>query len=177
MPFKPVFAKPFVALSLSCVLTACVVITVSPQSGVPARPWPASATCPQPPGAQANAQRLLALMNAERAKAGVRPLHLSPQATSVAHSYACEISARQDIDHTGTDGSKLPERLKRGGISAGLMAENTGSQFTSPDRGMALWMASAGHRRNILLPGVSQVGIGQTGGAYPTWVVDFYAAN
>lgn len=170
--------KPVVALSLSCVLSACVVVTtISPQDGIAARPWPASASCPMPAGAQASAVRLVALMNAERAKVGAAPLQLTQAASDVAHRFACEISARQDIDHRGTDGSTLPERLKRGGISAGMMEENTGSQFTSPDRGMELWMASSGHRRNILSTSVSKVGVGLAGGAYPTWVVDFYAPN
>lgn len=172
MPFKSV-----IAISLSCVLSACVVITVSPQSGVTARPWPASASCPEPQGAQAKATTLVALMNAERAKVGAPPLQQTAAASAVAHSYACEISARQDIDHTGTDGSTLAERLKRGQVSALTIAENTGSQFTAPERGMQLWMASAGHRRNILMKGVSKVGVGLAGGAYPTWVVDFYASN
>lgn len=167
--------KPVIAVSLSFVLTACVVITVSPEAGVRARPWPASASCPVPPDQQAKAEQLLALMNVERAKVGAQPLELSAQASAVAHSYACEIAARQDIDHTGTDGSHLPERLKRGGVSAGLMAENTGAEFTTPERGMVLWMASPGHKRNILMKGVSKVGIGVADGAFPTWVVDFYA--
>ena len=163
--------KPVIAISLSFVFSACVVVTVSPQAGITARPWPASASCPEPEGAQAKSNTLVAMMNAERAKVGAQPLQLTAAASAVAHSYACEISARQDIDHTGTDGSTLAERLKRGGVST----LTTGSQFTAPERGMALWMASPGHRRNILMKGVSKVGVGLAGGAYPTWVVDFYA--
>ncbi len=165
---------------LPLLVSGCVTITVTttgtalaPDATV-ARPWPASATCPTPPDAKAKSETLVALMNAERIKAGLPALTLAPSGSRVAQFYACEIAARRDIDHKGSDGSTLSERLKRGGISISLAAENTGEGFTTPEVGMVLWLASPGHRRNILMAGVTQVGIGLTDGAYPTWVVNFY---
>jgi uncharacterized protein YkwD len=170
-----------ICLGVTLMLAGCVAISVTTtQTGFApdhtvARPWPASATCPTPGDAAARSATLLGLMNAERRKAGVPALTQTAAGNSVAQHYACETAARRDIDHTGSDGSTLTERLKRGGISFGVAAENTGEGFTTPQAGMALWMASPGHRRDILLAGVTNVGIGITDGAYPTWVVDFYA--
>lgn len=168
-------------LGVALMLAGCVVVSVAkvqgayaPETGV-ARPWPVSATCEAPDDAAARAAKLRTLMNAERRRAGLAPLTLSAAGSTVAQHYACEIASRRDIGHVGSDGSTLTERLKRGGLSVGLAAENTGEGFTTPEAGMALWLASPGHRRDILLPDVTQVGIGMTDGPYPTWVVDFYA--
>ena len=170
-----------IALGVTLMLAGCVAVSVTTtQTGFApdhtvALPWPASATCPMPGDAGARSAKLLALMNAERRKVGTQPLTQTVAGNSVAQHYACETAARRNIDHTGSDGSTLTERLKRGGISVGLAAENTGEGFRTPEAGMALWMASPGHKRDILLAGVNSVGIGITDGAYPTWVVDFYA--
>lgn len=173
--------KTLRVLGLAMALKACVVVSVNtthrgyaPDSTV-ARPWPANAICATPGDAGTRAAALVALMNAERQRVGQPPLILTTAGSGVAQHYACEIAARRDIDHTGSDGSTLTERLKRGGISVRLAAENTAEGVATPQAGMALWMASPGHRRDILLAGVDSVGVGITDGAFPTWVVDFYA--
>lgn len=173
--------KSLAPLGFVVFLAGCVVVSVNTTNTgyapdrMVARPWPASARCPAPGDTGARAAALVALMNAERRKAGAPPLTLTGAGSRVAQSYACEIASRRDISHAGSDGSTLTERLKRGGLGVSLAAENTGEGFATPQAGMALWMASAGHRRDILLPGVNSVGVGITDGAFPTWVVDFYA--
>ena len=171
--------KPQSVAALVFLLAGCVTITVVPGGagapGLKVRPWPASATCATPQAASVTAARLLLLLNAERQKAGLGPLTRSAAATPVAQAYACEITARRDIGHVGSDGSTLGERLARGGISFSLAAENNAEGYTTPEAVMAGWMASSGHRHNILLGGVTEVGVGVTGGNYPVWVLDFYA--
>jgi uncharacterized protein YkwD len=99
---------------------------------------------------------------------------LSKPATSAAQSYACEIAARRDISHVGTDGSTVSDRLRRVGVTIRFVAENTAFGYTSLDKTMAAWMASPGHRRNILSSDVTYMGFGQAEGPYPTWVLDLY---
>ncbi len=164
---------------LALAAAACVPIVIHPGDTGPLRPWPAAAKCPVPARSATDATRLIALMNTERAKAGLPLLVARPAMTRVAHAYACEIAARQDISHTGTDGSKLGERLQRGGVTASVVAENTASFYRSPDEVMAAWMASPHHRDNILRASVRAVGIGQADGGGPGgrvqsyWVADF----
>lgn len=158
---------------LAALLSACVPIMIPPGAQHPVRDWPASATCPVPARSATDAPRLLALMNAERAKAGLPPLVLSAKASDVAHRFACEIAARGDIDHTGSDGSRLSERLMRGGLAPLYVAENTASFYRTPEDAMAAWMASPPHRDNILRREVTSVGIGQADGTEAYWVVDF----
>lgn len=160
-------------------LTGCVTISYETDGseaykGKP-RPWPMAAQCPPPASARADAQAVLALINAERTKAGVPPVALSSAATGVAQAFACENGARHDISHEGTDGSSLGERLKRGGIRPSVMAENVAFGMTSPQEVMTAWMNSPGHRRNILRPEVKEIGVGKAEGGYVAWVLDLYA--
>ena len=114
------------SVALGLMLASCVSVTLQRTATTttgggagasgPTRPWPAAATCPTPARSPADARQVVALINAERGKAGLAALRLSPALASVAQSYACELAARGDIGHTGSDGSTLSERLRRGGV-------------------------------------------------------------
>ena len=156
-------------------LTSCVAITFGPSAPEASakRPWPVTATCPTPARSAAYAAEVLALMNGHRAKAGLPPLVASTAVARVAHLYACEIAARGEISHTGSDGSTLTERLARGGISADFAAENTASGQKNPAELVAAWMASPGHRANILRPAARALGLGLADSARTYWVANF----
>jgi uncharacterized protein YkwD len=154
-------------------LAACVPIVIRPGAGGPTRAWPASADCPVPARSASDVPQLVALMNAERSRVGLQPLTLSAPISAVAHAYACEAAARQDIGHVGSDGSQVAERLRRGGITAAMVAENNASFYRTPEEAMAAWMASPQHRANILRPNARKVGAGQADGVQAVWVVNF----
>ncbi len=156
----------------SCVPVSFTTTTRDPGAG-PTRAWPASATCPVPARSASNAARLVVLINAERARAGLGQVTLSPGLNTVAQAFSCEIAARRDIAHVGSDGSTLSERLRRGGITARLAAENTASGYRSPDEVMAGWMTSPHHRDNVLRAGITRIGLGLADGDLPYWVLDF----
>jgi uncharacterized protein YkwD len=100
-------------------------------------------------------------------------VRLSPALSAVAQQHACDNAARASTSHQGSDGSDLSERLRRGGIQAQLAAENTGLGFTSPESAFAWWMASPGHRANILLAQITEIGVGEADGSKPAWVINF----
>ncbi len=165
-------------MTLGLALSACVVmvpVDLGTQGAkIPVRPWPATATCPLPARSATDGPRVVALLNAERAKAGLGPLSLSPALGAVAHAYACEIAGRGgDIGHVGSDGSTLRERVQRGGVTASTVAENNAAGQTSATEVVAAWMASPHHRANMLRAGVTDVGLGQADGPVPIWVLDF----
>jgi len=163
-----------VAPILAATLTACIAVVEVPFGApkVAPRPWPAQASCPMPARSAADQARTLALLNGERAKAGLPPLRASAAVASVAHHYACELATRPGLSHTGADGSTLRERLARGGVASSLVAENLAAGQRSADQVVAAWMASPGHRANILRPEVTTMGLGQADGALPLWVLD-----
>lgn len=152
-------------------LSACGPVAMP--SGPPGGVGSAEIACPAPARTARDAPALVALMNAERARAGLQPLTLSAPVSAVAQAHACDAAARQDIGHIGRDGSTLSERLQRGGITAALVAENNASFYRTPAEAMAAWMASPPHRANILRPAVRRVGVGEADGAAAVWVVDF----
>ena len=162
-------------LVLCLMLPACVTVTLrSSAPTVPdARPSPATATCPVPARSAADAPRLVSLINAERARAGLAALTLSPALSAVAHAFACEAAARGDIGHTGSDGSTLRERLARGGLASRMAAENNAAGQRLPEAVLDDWMASPHHRENILRPDARQIGVGQADGPWPVWITDF----
>lgn len=162
----------FLTVLPAILLTACVV-QYYPSDSMPTRNWPAAANCPTPARAASEADTLLRLMNEARAASGLAALRLDAALTATAQAYACENAARQSLDHVGSDGSDVLERVRRSGLKPALVAENTGLGYASAERAFAGWMASPHHRENILRPEVSLVGIGLADGARPVWVVDF----
>jgi hypothetical protein len=81
--------------------------------------------------------------------------------------------------HTGKDGSTLGERLKRSGVGYLRATENLSSAPTAEDAHFSL-MGSPGHRKNVLDPEVTHVGIGvvsqplSNGEPNYLFVIDFY---
>ena len=166
------FFKPLIVAALPLFLAGHPDVTSTVQN-VPT--LVSGVKCATPAAAAANAAALRDMINAARAKAGIAPVALSPRATKAAQAFACEISARRNIDHIGNDGSNVADRLARVGVRVSVVAENTADRFTTPAKAMAAWMASTGHRNNILTPEATQMGIGQAEGDYPTWVLVLYA--
>lgn len=169
-------------LFASCLLSlgACVTITYTTKGENPdaykgkARPWPAAAQCPAPATMKGEAQEVLALLNAERAKAGLKPVVLDAKASGMAQAFACENAARKAISHEGTDGSSLGERFKRAGLGFSVMAENLAFGQKTPEQVITAWMNSPGHRRNMLYPAITRIGLGKVEGPYTVWVLDLY---
>ena len=163
----------FASIAVSLMLAGCVPVVIPQDAAQPLRDQPALANCPVPARSATDVPQVVALMNAERARAGLAPLILSAKISAVAQAFACENAARGSITHTGTDGSNLTERLRRGGVAASMVSENTAALYGTPAGAVAAWMASPPHRANILRPNARAVGVGQADGTRAAWVVDF----
>lgn len=173
---RPLFA----ALPLVLMLTGCIVVevplgttTTGSAPAVTAGPARLAAGCTRPGAAAAAQARVLQLLNAHRRNAGLAPLRASSRLATIAQGHACDNAARGSISHSGSDGADLSARMRRGGYALRTAAENTGLGFAdAPDRMVAFWMASAGHRANILNPQMTEMGLGLTAGARPAWVLN-----
>ncbi len=122
-------------------------------------------------------QRLVALTNAERAKAGCGALTVDARLVASADAHAVDMVAKQYFDHTGPDGSTPTSRGAAAGYPGGV-AENIATGFTEADGVMTAWMASDGHRANIVNCAYTVIGVGFDPGALPgygggTWVQTF----
>lgn len=105
---------------------------------------------------------MMALLNAERAGQGLRPLREDPRLSRAARAHAADMAAKGYFSHTGADGSRFYERAADAGYSCAI-AENIAEGQRSEADVMTSWMGSAAHRRNILLPDTTDYGIGRVG--------------
>lgn len=96
-----------------------------------------------------------------RAAHGLSPVRANPLLDQVAAAHACDMAARGRMTHIGTTTTGPAQRVKARGYRPVLTAENIAAGPFSRPRVLAEWSASQGHRDNILLPQVREVGIGQ----------------
>jgi uncharacterized protein YkwD len=128
-----------------------------------ARPEP-----PRPPSSlrqllppEAIERALFESVNKERAARDLPALRLSSPLSDVARQHSEEMARLGRLSHESAAGGTLKERLERARIANALSAENVarGDSFDPALIHEAL-MGSEGHRENILLPNVDEVGIG-----------------
>ena len=109
---------------------------------------------------------MLALVNEERAKHGLRALQADPEAAEVARAHSRDMFARGYFSHITPEGADPFDRLRRGGVRFRAAGENLAFSRTLPMAHQGL-MNSPGHRANILRPAFGRVGIGIVdGGRY-----------
>ena len=104
-------------------------------------------------------QRMLELVNAERAKAGLHPLVVDEKLRQAARGHSQEMFELSYFAHESPVAGDPVDRMKAAGASFTLAAENLAY---APNLEMAHsgLMNSPGHRKNILTPGYRRLGIG-----------------
>ncbi len=129
--------------------------------------------CPRVEAATAYQRQLLRLHNVEREKRNQPRLRFHGALNRSASRYASLMDATDHFDHTGPDGSTFDQRiLDAGGTGFLTMGENIALGQRTPDEVTRAWMASPGHRRNILNRSFRVVGFGKAG-SEPYWVTNF----
>ncbi|MEU6978953.1 CAP domain-containing protein [Streptomyces sp. NPDC046371] len=121
----------------------------------------------------AAAAEVVRLVNAERAKVGCVAVRSDAQLASLAGAFSADMAARNFFDHTDPDGRTPWVRAEKAGVS-GLGAENIARGQVDAAAVMKSWMASDGHRANILNCDYTTLGVGvhfADGG--PWWTQDF----
>jgi uncharacterized protein YkwD len=103
--------------------------------------------------------RMLEMVNAERAREGLKPLAADPEATEVARAHSGDMLARGYFSHYSPEGGTLSDRLRKGGVRYLVAGENLAHAQTLPRAHQGL-MNSPGHRANLLRPHFGRVGIG-----------------
>jgi uncharacterized protein YkwD len=107
--------------------------------------------------------RLLAEVNAVRARYHLIPLRRSPDLDRVAIRHSVDMARRNYMSHHSPEGTNPVDRITRSGLSGfTLAAENLG-KTNRPDPNREIidnWLASPDHRRNLLTPPFNTTGIG-----------------
>ena len=102
-------------------------------------------------------------VNAVRAEHMRPPLRVDPDLTRIAREYSCALLGRGALSHTGADGTTVSDRIRASGKSFSAVGENLASSTGTREPVAAAirgWMASAGHRENILRPDFTDTGAG-----------------
>lgn len=111
-------------------------------------------------------RQVLERVNELRRKAGRPPLAADPRLDQAAQQHAEDMLARSYYAHESPDGSSPTQRVRAGGFAASLVGENIAARHVSVGEAMAGWSSSADHRRNMLDPRFTSLGVGVAVGSY-----------
>ena len=121
------------------------------------------------PSLGAEAQDTLQRINAYRAKgarcgadqmAAAPPLVWNAALAQAAGKHAGDMAARRQLSHTGGDGSRMRDRVARESYAWAALGENVSAGYSTVVAGLAGWMTSPGHCRNMMSPDFREVGVG-----------------
>lgn len=125
---------------------------------------------PETPTELTFTEQVVALVNVERAKEGLKELSIDEDMESAALVRAKEIQT--SFSHTRPDGSSFSTALKEADVTYRRAGENIAWGQKTPEEVVEAWMNSAGHRANILNKNYSRIGVGHLQNAKGTsyWV-------
>ncbi|WP_338671683.1 CAP domain-containing protein [Streptomyces sp. SCSIO 30461] len=132
-----------------------------PSATKTASPKPAGTTAPEPAApASGDVASIVALVNAERSKAGCSPVKLNAKLSKAAQAHSEDMASHKNMSHTGSDGSNPGTRITRAGYDWSTYGENVAYGYSSPESVMQGWMDSPGHKANILNCEFKEIGVG-----------------
>jgi len=148
--------------------------TTKPPTTEPTTPTRTTAPAPEP-GGSGQAAEVVRLTNAQRAANGCPALTVDSRLTRAAQAHSEDMRERGYFEHDNPDGQSSFDRMKAAGYSFRMAAENIAAGQPTPAAVVDAWMNSAGHRKNILNCGLTQIGVGvASGGSYRIyWTQDF----
>lgn len=133
-------------------------------------------TCGIPSNFEALVNEVLRLVNVERTSRGLNALTLNETLSGAAEDYCCEMIEGGFFSHDNPLNGEGPgERAIKAGYVFLAVGENLAAGQRTPEQAMDDWMASQGHRENILGIQWQEVGIGvRTGGEYGAYWVQLF---
>jgi uncharacterized protein YkwD len=141
--------------------------TASPQSTKTPTATPIPSTTPSAvpsstsPQSNSFSDQVIKLVNVERSKASLSTLTKNNSLTNSAQNYALTMANQNFFSHTGLDGSTFTSRNTAAGYTGyRWMGENIAAGQASPQEVMSGWMASPGHKANILNTRAKEIGVG-----------------
>ena len=108
---------------------------------------------------------ILNRVNAERVRAGLKPLKISPRAAVVARGHSLDMAMRHYLAHLSPDGIGPAERLKGEDVSFAVVGENIYADDYRDREHLAAravegWLNSREHRATMLSDKFTETGVG-----------------
>lgn len=138
-----------------------------PQQTAPSQEAPKQEQAAQPAASQSvNAfeQEVAKLVNQERAKAGLKALTLDTELSKVARAKSQDMKDKGYFSHQSPTYGSPFDMMKQFGITYKTAGENIAKGQETPAEVMEAWMNSDGHRKNILNPEFTHIGVGYVDG-------------
>ncbi|MBY0064566.1 MULTISPECIES: CAP domain-containing protein [Priestia] len=118
-------------------------------------------------------QKVVDLVNQEREKQGLKPLTLNKELSDVARTKSKDMMDKGYFDHNSPTYGSPFDMMKQFGIEYTTAGENIAKGQQSPEDVMNAWMNSDGHRKNILNPDFTEIGVGYVKGDTTYWTQQF----
>jgi len=111
--------------------------------------------------ADTRASRVIELTNEARMAAGLGRLVPSAELSQAAQAYAEVLAGGDCFGHTCGPQADLRSRVEQSGYTGWTrLGENIAAGQRSPEEVVDAWMASPGHRANMLNPAFGEIGVG-----------------
>ena len=96
-------------------------------------------------------------------------LEWSGQLEKAAMKHAMDMYDHDNLDHIGTDGSDLGDRISATGYVWAMVGENISWGFTEAEDVVQGWIESSGHCKNMMNPTFTEMGAARKG---EYWVLE-----
>ncbi len=119
-------------------------------------------------------QTLIGLINDARTKVGRTPLTLNTQLATAAQGHSLDMACKNFLNHGGTDGSWIGDRLVKAGYSNSYYLEVLAIGL--PQDAMNQWKSDKDHWDSVLNSRVTEIGVGYVYSKFSSyggyWTVD-----
>jgi uncharacterized YkwD family protein len=105
-------------------------------------------------------QKVVDLTNQERAKNGLPALKVDVTLSKMARDKSQDMSTNHYFSHTSPTYGSPFDMMKKYGITYSYAGENIAMGQRTPEEVVTAWMNSDGHRKNILSPNFTSIGVG-----------------
>lgn len=113
-----------------------------------------------PSSVSAYEKKVVELTNAERQKQGLKPLQIDDKLSKSAHAKSQDMKDKNYFDHQSPTYGSPFDMMKSFGITYKTAGENIAKGQPTPEAVVKAWMNSEGHRKNIMNPEFTQIGVG-----------------
>jgi len=105
-------------------------------------------------------KRVVGIVNEERRRVGLSRLAVQTQLTQAARAHSADMVARNFFGHHSPEGTTVADRVALAGYEFTVVGENVARGQENARQVMNDWMASRGHKANILSPSYTEIGVG-----------------